>query len=396
MPIKSRPSSIPLLMACPASHADYSGTLQVDLNEDGPALLGTTVHALHAIYIGGQEAEAFELSTRAAHWSGMNLNADEVSFLFREGVRLYQKVKDKFPLPQNGWLLRCEDFEGTPDVLHIDTDWAAVLDFKNGWGRALAYDQIMAYLWLIRCNFPGKQRYYAFILHNRHDLIERYQIDDAGLVAWHERYKAAEAQSQQPQGLQYRLNRHCENCRRLLECPAIKASAAALAMIDVDAQAIRDPHGNNSLLVNLHYTRNALKAIERIKQTVDNTLDAMLEQMGTVTFPGGKSMTRKVRWKKTYDTVQALPVLRQILGQHSAGIARINTAAIKRACEAAAPDRWRQLLSHCLEQLAQAGALNEHPETYRSEGEEDDATQTESRYGTYYGAYGSTPGGVDD
>lgn len=375
-----RPSKMPLLMACAASHR-YGDAAEaaVQSTDDAPARLGRVVHEVLGQFITTGDYQAcYNRAASSTIWA--NVPGEDARYLFREGVRLLREVQQYFPSPENGTLLEGTDFPGTDDVHCVGEDYLAVGDWKTGWGMQDAFHQIMAYLYLLRLKYPGRLRFYGFVWYCRHDYTQRIETDNEGLDRWYDEYQQQLAMADDIRYQAYRINPHCENCPRLLFCPAIKAAAAAFQQSGYSSAGpiVRDPH-STTLLGNLQHTRNAVKAFKRMVATVEATTEALVDAAGgRLVLPDQSTLTRRVSWRKGYVTERALPVLAEIFGPATAGsIAKITTAAIKRAIVQQFPGRpVSAILSSIMDRLAAADAITEYPVTHISSMREgvDDAT----------------------
>lgn len=361
--LKPRPSSLPMYMACRQSHLQVPGEPRVELTGDEPAELGTAVHILMDHYHrGASYEECMRRAVMVQDWHRTSVNPEDAAYLFQQGVKMFEEERHTYQYrPEPGFLLACEDFEGTPDVYAVSDTTIKVGDYKSGWGMTPAYDQVMGYLWLLNQAYPGRERFQGDIYYLRHDRVERIDKTHIGLLAWHAGYLA------KINDVNYRITEHCQNCKRVLSCPAIKAAASSLALMrtTLGGPMLRNP-ADDSLLASLQYTIDAAKAVKRVCDAVDTTKEAIVEQSGgQLTLPDGRELRRTIRYRKEFNAALAVPVLQELLGTQAVEeICKLSVASITRAVKRFMPGRpVRPIMRSIMERLANADAVQEVPYT---------------------------------
>ena len=230
-----RPSSLPLLLKCPASRIDPE--IRID-EEKKEADLGSACHQAIAQLVAADESIAeVNYPAIAARWG---VDAEEVELLANMAHRLWEEhLRTLFPafvLEKPLELEKLGDMviKGTPDV--INPGPLRVLDWKFGRRDQDDYsDQIKAYATLLWLNDPSEyaQDAEGYLVWVRDGDLETYKWTPEQLVAFVDQVHGA---VQEPN--RYVPGDHCGWCSRRHECEArrhlVKNSIRTLSSISID------------------------------------------------------------------------------------------------------------------------------------------------------------------
>lgn len=340
-----RPSSLPRILACPASQLD-DGPRYDPPSEASAA--GTAAHrCLEAIAQGREPDPVMEAARVGA-------DPDEVEALSRMIARAWRQLA-----PQLGSEIACEMpmtgalCEGTADIVALDRDdvgisRVTILDLKTGRVERDHSAQLGAYAlaWRDMYGMPSSGEIATAAIWLRSDSLDVRAWYDDDLDGLAERVQDAIAHPER-----HAPGEHCGYCPRRLRCASLveHQRAGALAIADVPGEV------SPAVLGSLYSRSKVLKAaLERYDAALRIAL-----QSGPIPLPDGRRLEMRPRTIERIKPREAWGIIEGAIGLDAmAEAVTISKTEIMRAVGEAAPKGGKGRAQVALaESLRQAGAL---------------------------------------
>lgn len=349
----TRASKTPLLIACPASHAD--GVMQVEVDDDSSPL-GTAVHSGIAQFIRtGIRPDIHRLAEE-----NLVTDEEELGRLVSVGRTAWDSLSPYFPEPQvevsmSAKLADDVELTGTCDVLSLAIeDTAAVNDWKSGYRSRDYFIQLQAYA-LLACMTYGKSRWSVTITWLREGLTDTRNGTLAELMP----FKAQLIQALRDRNAEkYRVNSLCEYCPRFTACPArsaiVRSAAADLAGIEGPVTGLRE------LGPRIIEVYNAIRCVLNSGEKWIEQLRTELDAGGPIAIAPDGSISLKQVEMRELDPEKAWPVMDQHLDQSEIKPAvKVSLSKLLDAVSDKAPrGRKKQAKEAFTADLESAGAIN--------------------------------------
>lgn len=320
-----RASSLPRIMACPASMQ----VPEIVISTSSPvADMGTAVHAVMADIITQRLDSVPDLESYITRY---DVDRDELRFLAWRGFNIWTQFRDRLE-PES---VKCEE-EHTWDVSfrdrvrlsgHIDvyakmtdSDTIVVIDWKSGYNERNYVDQLMGYAYLIWPCFPPPvtcsesfkiKIITAWMRSGKWDVLD---VSSKDLDTFEKRLRGALLNTERA----YSPNdEHCVYCPRALECPAraqlIQSAAHSLTLMgDGDTTALTDRQ-------KLAMVYDQSKMLERALELYGTALRTTIQDNGPLELSDGRVLTLQSNTRDTIHFEDAtVSVLTEYLGVSSA------------------------------------------------------------------------------
>lgn len=348
----ARCSSLPLLMACPASaHGEMSVTETFEASADGSAC-----HEVMALVVQGVTPDLDDIALR---WG---CDRDELGRLVWFGRKCWTELAPSFPDPETEVEVQAIFPGGGRLTGHIDLmSWPEdgkihALDWKSGRKAADYYDQVAGYA---RCLFgmasDALKEVVITIVWLRDQAVETFSFTRESLRDWWERLCAVREAVND-----FRTGPHCSFCPRTHDCPAL------LALVKRDVAMFTAANAEEALAAatpaQLVDIRRRAKLVSKFAEHVDDFVRSLVEQRGPIEAADGAILALvPENGKRVVDTAKAWPVLSERFDyDEMTRIASVSLTKVQEAAAEKAPDRGKgKAKKEIVDALTAAGAIQQ-------------------------------------
>jgi len=231
------------------------------------------------------------------------VDADEVRWLYFEGVQWWERLKPFF----EGGRVEAEHFmrrgniQGTADVIAwLDGDCLRVLDWKSGYVLTDAWHQCSAYAWLGEEEIHGLpiERIECFVVWLRHGHLDKEHYTPEQLAKW----RGSLDKDVLAKPKTYRAGDQCEYCRKRPKCRAF--GKYLMAASDCMGNVMDAAHhvGLGAVYARAKQLKSAITKFDKI-------IALRVKTEGSVDLGDGTQLVQGMRDKTTMDLRKAWTIL---------------------------------------------------------------------------------------
>lgn len=337
--MKIRCSSLPRVMACPASKQ----APDVDIDESSElATIGTAVHKVMA-----------RIVTDNLDGVPDDVKDSDVKRMAWNGLRLWQKFRDDAKVLYVESELTSDIIKGHPDVVFLANDRLVALDWKTGYIQKSYEEQLKGYLYLADFNAPEGTELDGYVgvtgwLRWR-DSYDVAHYDQSDLVDFKRKVEAA------LQNDTYSPGDHCTYCPLFHDCDALTKQAGSLIARFTGTENLpSDP----VLLGNAY---EAWTQFKKFSYQYEKLLKATINTDGMVPLPDG---TRLVYEDKVQHPIKAsdetVNIIMNLVGEKVWDAVSISKSAVEKVIkQEVVKGQGAKMIRNIMAQLDEAGLIEE-------------------------------------
>lgn len=357
-PIHIRCSSLPRVVACPASLQTSEVQLGGDTDE---SRLGSAVHELLALRIGGKTYQ-IDVDAIAETWG---VDSDEVRMLAGMGWQVWEEVRQFFSDPhceiemnEESHGLRLTGHADMVDIIEADGGLEVrILDWKSGRIDADHRDQLKGYAWLSLQAEPAASGAWVCTVRIRDRCYDGESFTREELDAWF-----ADLAAKVHGEAYYNPGPQCACCPRRLDCPATNAmtrqayQVIAFNQVDaIEALSADLPTRGTQLAALLE----AAKVVEKLAEGIRHVVKLNVSNAGgSLPTLDGRELVIRTEERRHIDASAGWMELNAALPQGVTEVLEVRKTALEKAIRAITPrGKGAAAIRDLMERLSGAGAI---------------------------------------